>query len=250
MGNMPDDMFVKRLPVDPNGHLLHHLHMTATVSKLPGGELHVYGEQTYCYHCGRRLRYRLNGDMVQAAGDGQTFSEPCQFPNGLTTTTTIRVPSGQMIVADDLRPVYGDFNETRFAPYDTAYGSHQVIEAYAAQGCAYGPVLNTSPTLYQTGMDTFVIASVPYDDDINPVVPQGWAARAWIVTDLWAYSIADYDDWKDRCGDDVDHYKDRLGHWSVVDVYPGSYEFTYHGGEAGFDYHGDGVVVFANIRRL
>ncbi len=246
-----DDTYARHLPIIPNGHYIDPRYMTALVTKLPGEEPHVYGGQYDCYHCGRVLRYRLNGNVVQVTGEGMLFSEKCPYPDGITTKTQLTVPSGQLIVADDLRPVYNGFNDKRFASYNTVYGQHQVIQAYAEQGCAFGPVGNSSPTLYQTGLTTYAIANVGYDEETGSgIVPSGWAGRAWICTDLWAYSIADYEDWKDRCGDDVEHYRERLGHYTVVDVPPGTYQFTHHTGEAGFDGDADGIVVYADIRRL
>lgn len=62
----------------------------------------------------------------------------------------------------------------------------------------------------------------------------------------WAYSIADFKDWKSRSGD-----TGTLG-WSdtIVDVIPGTYRFTHHTGERDIDRDGTWPLVFAHIQRI
>jgi hypothetical protein len=164
---------------------------------------------------------------------------------GITTVVTLRVPSGQVIVTDDLRPVY-DWDGDSVADYNTALGQHQAIEAMAAQGCAYGPVGNSCPGLYRTGPDRYVIASPGWDGDGDEeIIPEGWERLASVITDLWAYSVADYGDWVARGGDPAGlDWAD-----TVVDVTPGTYRFTHHTGEASFDRDAPGTVIFADIER-
>jgi hypothetical protein len=189
--------------------------------------------------------------------DAVTVATPCPYPNGLTSVITLNVPSGKIIVADDLRPVYNwDETEqewwlaedyTRMASYNSALGQYQAVQAMAAAGCAYGPVGNSCPGLYRTEDGTYVIASLAYSEETDDeVLPAGWEHLASVITDLWAYSIADFEDWKARGGD-----PESLG-WgqTVLDVTPGTYEFTHHTGERTFNRDAEGTVIFAHVQFL
>jgi hypothetical protein len=169
-----------------------------------------------------------------------------ELPDSYTSVITLDVPSGKIIVTDDLRPVY-DWRDEEAGSYNTALGQLNAIRLMAEQGCAYGPVGNSCPSLYRTGPDTYVIANPAFDeDDGREIIPEGWEGLAWIITDLWAYSAADWEDYLSRGGTEA-----CLEHkGKVVDVPPGRYEFTHHTGEAGFDGFAAGTVVFADIRRL
>lgn len=173
-----------------------------------------------------------------------TVRNPCPYPDGLTSIITLAVPSGKIIVADDLRPAY-NWNDDELANYNSALGQHQAIEAMAKEGCAYGPVGNSCPGLYRTGPDTYVIASLAYDEESDQEkLPASWESLAGIITDLWAYSIADFKDWQERGGDNTG------GWYSVVDITPGSYQFTHHTGERSFDRDAEGPVIYAHVQLL
>lgn len=231
------DIVMKELPLDPRGHLFRH---GETVKVLYGTseEPYMLGLFQDCGMCGQLLDEEIAEDKVQI----KTF---CPYPDGITSANTVDFPSGKIVVTDDLRPVFNGFSDD-FASYNTAYGQHQVIEAYAALGCAYGPVGNSCPGLYRTGEGTYVIASLALDENDEKIIPQGWEYLTGIVTDLWAYSIADYDRWVSRGGD-----PGSLG-WadSVIEFPPGSYQFTHHTGEKGFDGFADGLIVYAEIEKI
>lgn len=226
------------LPVYPNGHQLNRNTTRVMFSELyPPYEL----DMTYdCGVCGERITTKITTTEVQVT------TPECAYPEGIITEILLNVPSGKIIVTDDLRPVYDGFDDSEFVSYNTLRGQAQVIEAYAAAGCAYGPVGNSCPGLYKTGDDTYVIASPEYDDDIKAVLPEGWELLAGIVTDLWAYSIADYQDWLSEGGNPAE-----LG-WTatVVDIPPGSYRFTHHTGERSFDRDAEGTIIYADIEKV
>lgn len=233
---------MKQLPFLTNGHL----------AALTDGELATVYEHedmepfipqlsfSRCGTCGALFVLHISANAV-------CIQDPCPYPDGLTSIITLAVPSGKLIVTDDLRPVYGRWDETGMADYNSELGQHQAIAAMAAKGCAYGPVGNSCPGLYHTGTDSYVIASLSYDQDTDKEqLPGGWQYLAGIITDLWAYSIADYADWLAKGGnsDDLD--------WThtVVDVPPGSYRFTHHTGERSFNRDAGGTITFANIERV
>lgn len=233
-------MPIDQTPLNTNGHDLLP-RRTDAVQVLTGtrsGEPIVVGTHWSCATCDELPTYVLRDGTVHV-------QDPCPYPMGITTETTLDVPSGKLIVTDDLRDVY-DVDIDAGASYNTALGKDQVIKAMAALGCAFGPVSNTCPGLYRDGESSYVIAAPVRDDNDVPSLPDE-ARLAPISTELWAYSIADFEDWKAKGGHPG---QERLGTYTVVDVAPGTYKFTFHGGERGFDHHAADTVVFAHIERV
>lgn len=192
-----------------------------------------------CYSCGDRLDLEVTEDAV-------TVVRPCSYPDGITTVITLAVPSGQLLVSDDLRPVYR-WDGSAMADYNSALGQAQATMAMAEAGCAFSPVGNTCPALYRTGKDRYVIASPGYDEDTGTEqLPAGWDRLAGIVTDLWAYSVADYAHWQSRGGNPAGL------DWceTVIGIAPGDYQFTSHSGERSFNCHTAGTAIFAHIELL
>ncbi|MER0477075.1 hypothetical protein ABR737_01650 [Streptomyces sp. Edi2] len=201
------------------------------------GELFIAGSTPICRSCGIHPSTRVAGDVAEV-------KDPCPHPDGITTEITIDVPSGKLLVTDDLRPVY-NWDDDTMASYESALGKAQAVKAMAAIGCAFGPASNCGLGLYRTGPDSYIIASPRADDEDNPSLPES-TRLAGICTDLWAYSIADFQAWKSRGGDPAN-----LG-WSdtVVDVPPGTYQFVHHSGERGFDLDAAETVTFAHVQRI
>jgi hypothetical protein len=190
----------------------------------------------------------------------------CALTDGIPMVIELAVPSGKMIVTDALQPVF-DFD---LLNYNSKAGQAEAQQIMAAQGCAFGPLSNSSPSFVRIGeagadgatSNSFVITDM--DEELEPG-DEGYVAGeklAYICTDLWAYSIADLDhfvatarakfeaadeteraelsrhelfNWAVQPGDPRDRI-DQLG-WTVtvVDVKPGTYRFTHHTGEADYD---------------
>lgn len=225
---------MKRMTFRPNGHLLGVADGAEVETFAVNGALHVFSIASRCGTCDEYPAFYAGGTDVKVR-------TACPYQDGLTSVITLAVPSGKIIVSDDLRPVY-DWQEDGMASYNSALGQKQAVEAMAAIGCAYGPVGNSCPGLYRTGDDTYVIASPDPDGEDLPDKNR----LAGIITDLWAYSIADLDDWRARGGD-----PGSLS-WAetVVNIRPGTYEFTHHTWEPGFNSMADGTIVFAHVRRI
>lgn len=191
-----------------------------------------------CHWCGEMPLYSYDGTAL-------TSTTACAKADGYTTTVTLRVTSGKIVVADDLRGVYRLTREQEDAlgDYNAAYGQAQWMHAYEALGCAYGPVGNSCPSLYQTGEDTYAIVSPAYNEDTHEPIFDG-THLAGITTDLWAYSIADHDDYLAK-GGTIDQYGPE-----VVEVPNGLYTFSHHTHEKAFNYDDyRDVQVYATIVR-
>lgn len=194
-----------------------------------------------CRFCDAYPTLAINADTAVARTE-------CPHPDGITSTFTVPLLSGKVIVSDDLRDVYTipELIDGGFASYNSSLGEDQVNQAMAALGCAHGPVGNSCPDLFQTGPTSFVWAAPEYDEGNDElIIPEGWTSLGGIVTDYWAYCMADFEDWKSQGGDpDSDH---AVRSCEVIDFPPGVYRFTNHYGEKGFDAHADGLVIFAHI---
>lgn len=209
-----------------------------------------------CHLCGADdFVVETNGKEVRLAGD------ECPHPDGFPVTEwEMNVPSGKLVVANDLRSLFplpeGDDD---IESINTTLGCHQTTLAYAAVGMAHASVGNSCPSVYR----------IPQKAGGGYAVATGGVGRgakrlAGICTDLWWYSMCDYDEFVRRCekfsnlivkkkrkGSKTpaeDPVKVALEHWSceVVTMKPGVYRF-YH------DYNvdrNDYRVVYARFERV
>lgn len=206
-----------------------------------------------CDHCGEDFGY--DGFTIDVETNVLTIlGDECKYPQGLTSTVDLDVPSGKMVAANVLRPVF-QVEEKFEVGLSSAYGRHKMTKAYEEQGMVNLFVSNTSPSLYRTGADRFVMANVDDDyiysseeDAAKDIQEQisGWEEVGNIITDVWAYEIADYDLFVSRGGK-----PEELSNSFVVDVEPGTYRFVHHEGEVGFDWGSDEpVLLFTEIEKV
>lgn len=241
------------VPFETNGHRVTWLPM-ATVEVLSleiGEETHLHLNRAHmsysCWQCGEFIDPEVTAEAVRV-------KTTCPVPaEGLTSVIRLEVPSGRIVVDDDMRPLFNGFDHDNLADYNSVLGQHQVIEKFAEDKCAFGPVGNSCPTLWQTDEDTYVIARKPWltapddpwaDEDDVPA-PEGARKLASVCTTLWAYSIVDYDEWVRRGGDP----ENLPAMAEIVEIPAGTYEFTHHSGETGFDGDEDDVV-WADIKKV
>ncbi|WP_372412515.1 hypothetical protein [Streptomyces luteireticuli] len=89
-----------RTPLNTNGHdLLPKRTDNVMVVAEPGEEPMVVGAHWRCATCDERPTYVLRDGTVHV-------QDPCPYLMGITTEITLDVPSGKLIVTDDLRDVY------------------------------------------------------------------------------------------------------------------------------------------------
>jgi len=198
----------------------------------------VYIGSTYqleCSYCGEKVRWGFDGKTISI------FSS-CTQPDGLDTTIwELNVPSGKMVVANDLRDLFPcdeeyDINKTR--------GIHLQQLEYASVGMSHGFVGNTCPRVYKFPDGTIQVRTDPSDETWNgkKYVPnpfyEEWVKTfegekvAHVGTDLWWYSIVDADEFERRLnheyGDKEEEKENYRKQVEYVDVKPGVYQFTQH----------------------
>lgn len=185
--------------------------------------------------------------------EARTITAPteCPLANGIVTHYSLEVPSGVMVVANDLRSLFGVPHEygDGMPSYNSDLGQSQYMLGLAQEfKLAYGPVGNTSPCLYTTEAG-FEIATAAWDveagDVIHPAEP-----LAHIITDLWAFCIADSRVFQGKLNEQIQRgEKPYDEQYTMVGVEPGTYQFTHHTGELGFDHDSYDRIVYTTIRK-
>jgi hypothetical protein len=181
-----------------------------------------------CYVCGKRIGITFDGKIFGA-------ETVCQYPDGLPEySMRLAVPSGKIVAGNDFRDeyepcaseriVYGTILEKELESFrydvDTDMGCRQVFMFYAKRGLAHGFIGNSCPGVYRIDDDTLTISQCRHDEDYKITDLPGDHVGG-ICTDLWWYSLADYDDLARRCGGDPSKGND------VIDVKPGTYRVTH-----------------------
>src|SRR6185436_16510539 len=192
-----------------------------------------------CQHCGEDIEFIFDGEII-------TTEATCQFPKGVKEVTIeLNIPSGVMVFANDLRkwfPVQFDYNVNRDA------GILKTILAYEKVGMAHGFVGNTCPGVYQINNQRLSISAgccdigeETWDDEQQDYVPMTENKAVEITpagnrvgsicTDLWWYSVVDYEDFKRRfldMGGSLKNFKRYIKNkCDVVGVQPGLYHFLH-----------------------
>lgn len=241
-------------PLEANGHLLAGRHEASNVADVS----HILwkrekypmiadlGVNVYdlnlspCEHCDQQPALELDDQarVVRAL-------TPCPHPDGVSVTFRVRFTSGKVVVADDLRDAYGPHEPEH--SYNSALGQAEVALAAAAAGLASGYVGNTCPDLVELTDGTYAI--VVHDPDVDPLrddtgKPAVARVLTCIVTDVWSYAMADLDDYLARGGQLAGHQR------AVVDLPPGTYEFTNHTGVRGHDPHESFPAALVTFRRV
>jgi len=205
----PDPMWLVLRELDEN---ILRILLRATKDQVPLSDFVTLGGSVLnaCYTCGEETEFETDGLVLRP-------KNTCPYPNGVPLIFELNVPSGIMIVANDLRSHFdfvGDYDVNK------AIGCVKTTKAMEAVGCAYAFVGNSCPGVYKTGEDTFIISSVGYDEEAGEdIEPEGMRVAS-IVTDLWWYSIVDADEFERR-GCEGQYRVDR------VQVEPGVYRFTH-----------------------
>lgn len=207
-----DDLFVPSTELAPNdfGILLKVIEAGRSFENFVALGIKSYIGR--CYTCGEEPELETNGVVIRPM-------TPCPYPHGIPLSFELNVPSGIMIVANDLRCHFCILGE-----YDinTRIGRVKTTKAVEQIGCAYAFVGNTCPGVYRVDENTLIIAEPGHDEENNREIEPRGEHVAGIVTDLWWYSIVDGDEFKRRgCADEGNEV-------DQVPVKPGVHRFTHY----------------------
>jgi hypothetical protein len=179
-----------------------------------------------CHVCDEPVTYSFDGVTFRA-------QSKCKFSGGMPEySIDLAVPSGKLVVANDLRNLFdNEYQEIDLRPssrgwgfnINTDMGSRQVFEAYGELGMAHGYVGNSCPGMFRVDKNTLTLSMVKYDEETDDYVKgeEPGECVGGVCTDLWWYSVVDYDNYVRRAGEEP-------GKWcNVVDVKPGMYKVTH-----------------------
>lgn len=134
------------------------------------------------------------------------------------TVVEISVPSGKIIVSDNLqRPAHFDIDPP--ISINHGYGADAYSKVFAEKAnTAYASVGNTDPSIVRLDSDQFKVARARGNEN----------CVAEIVTDLWAVMLTDYQNWLDNGGTPIETVNDdySMQKFTVFDVTPGKYRWT------------------------
>lgn len=184
-----------------------------------------------CSYCGAdRFHFETNGKVVRLSGDN------CPLPNGFEPTEwELNVPSGKLVVANDLRRWFplpeGDGD---IPSINTVLGCRMTALAYAKAGMSHAFVGNTCPGVYRLTDKSFKLATEPRDEYWNGKdwVPYKRRPKfkgervAGVCTDLWWYSLCDLEEFERRIVKFGGSLKEAYA--EVIDVTPGVYRFRHN----------------------
>lgn len=194
-----------------------------------------------------RVRCFCCGQEISLYYDGKKFflESPCPYPEGIPLAVELNIPSGVMMIRDDLREdfeipcmpeKYGDF-------YSANYHIGAVRTSLLASefGCAHFMVGGGFPRVYRQDSRNLIVVKNGYnEEDDREVCPEGDLV-ATVDTRLWWYSVVDKDEYLRRgCEGKYDGIQE-------IKVEPGVYRFTHLVHLRSFAREKDRPTVFSRI---
>lgn len=173
----------------------------------------MYSATARCSSCASgRFREETDGQTLRLVGP------PCPYPKGLGSTEwELNVPSGRIVVANDLREFFPlTYGDDHIPSSNTDMGCHITTLEHAKDGLSHAYVGNSCPGVYKVGDGSFKIGRGKAKDMV-----------ASICTTLWWYSMCDAEEFERRSlrfGGSLESASAE-----VIDVKPGVYRFTHFG---------------------
>ena len=241
---------------EQHGHEVLPLQLNVSTSTFtPTGEETLRISFNICQNCDDYVEF----DFTDAyPGKNYEALTACPVARDATYKVQLNVPSGKIVIADDLRRTFGRPNGN--ASLNSIVGRQKHAAEFAEMGVAYGCVLNTSPSVFLApdentpGQQKIVVASLDYDYETGEeIVPGGWNKIGEVITDLWAYSIADHDHYlqkEDENSRSENPPKGRVVKVDIAEVPVGVWEFTHYADQPDFDDESPGAIIYAEARLL
>lgn len=169
------------------------------------------------------------------------------------TVVEINVPSGKLIMSDDLRTVKKyDID----SPISINYGRgcDALAKLCAEQAnLAYAQVGNSCPSITVNADGVIQFVNPEWDESTDiATFEDGETKVGWICTDLWAVHVTDYQEWLDNGGKPVEEANSKyaIEKYTVLDVKPGRYRWTVFSHNDNFDGWGQGRKVYAKLELI
>ena len=206
--------FLKDLEPNLNGifHILFDVYQKHTQNHKADLSKELSFSRCVCHHCGADV---LNWNYT--AKSGFKCVDACTCPSNIYSFE-INIPSGKMVVANDLRSLVkltGDVGNINYIK-----GCRDTSFAYASAGMAHAFVGNTCPAIYKKSDTEFYVGNRRPKGADAPKL-KGLRQVASICTDLWWYSIMDYDWFVTQAKAKPDQNQD------IVKCTPGRYRFDH-----------------------
>lgn len=178
-----------------------------------------------CRHCGTELLANIKS---KTEIEVVNYTDDC-IVHSLNWEFELNVPSGKLIVANDLRCAFNESSNS----VDLLTDLYLYTDHYAKQGLFHPYVGNSCPSLFLVGNEIHLTNC--YDDDyynhetetIDYSLHRFGEPELNITTDLWWVSIADYDQLLKtaatnfKLGELADYL--RTNEYYIIDVEPGTY---------------------------
>lgn len=168
------------------------------------------------------------------------------------TVVELSIPSGKVIISDDLRkPKHFDIE----SPLDLySDGLDEWARMFAGQvNVGYAFVGNTCPTVTRLSDGGICVVSGEYDEDTDVVALEDGETEIFtICTDHWAAMITDYQNWIDNGGPTIERANEGYGlqKFEILDVTPGRYRWTAFSHSDSFDTHAVERNVYAQLELI
>ncbi len=173
------------------------------------------------------------------------------------TVVELSVPSGKLIVADNLRGKDGGFFDLE-PEMSINYG--RGLDAWARdyaekKNMGYAFVGNTCPSIVRRKDGVLEVVTGGWDEETDTEIPKHGPddeVVAGICTDLWATMITDYQHWLDNGGSEVEKANEgySLEKYQLIDVESGQYRWTIFSHNDKFDTWDNGRLVFAELELI
>lgn len=182
-------------------------------------------------------------DMAKAVSTiGLELMKPEPFYG--ETVLEIDVPSGKLVIADSLGPV---FYPEMVTSINYGRGKHEMAIKYAQDyKVASACVGNSCPSITQRADGSYVVVSLERNEKANDVIfEEGETRVAHVVTDSWSVEITDYQNWLDNGGDELT--EGARHRYTLLSVTPGKYRWTVKSHADGWDYYEFPRAEFATL---
>jgi hypothetical protein len=152
--------------------------------------------------------------------------------------------SGKIIVDDWFSGLSRDPYDKLYANINTTVGIIKTIHNFSEKGILHGFVGNSSPGLYWNSEKQILEIGTEIDwEETEEPVNKSLREVGHVCTDLWWYSIMDYEEYKKRGGKDNDHWTN-----NIIEIPKGKYRLTHYYGVSTQEYHPN--TAYAKLEKI